>query len=397
MAHTHPDAPLPREGCRLQRSATCHPRPCGTALLVVLLLLLALSSLSAGMLWVAGAQNANTAARARHARLRLEAEATALDVFAGWRTPAPRHSVGETWTVLADSGEAGVAVTADRLTTTLTLLRVARTAIEPGGFTALIRVGLLVRTVQPDEFLAMFPAALVVDTATLGAGATVDADSPEAPPDDWLSTDCPAEALAAFDSQYGGAVAAIATPNADAVEQEETAILRGQPALLPAPAPEPVGLGPIPWNLVPRIADVTVGGSVHPEPVGTDECVVEAPTNWGEPGGSGPCSSHAPVIYAPQGLVITGGVGQGFLVADGDIIMEGGARFYGAVLASGKLLLRDNALIAGAARARSVAIQEASLQYRVCTLWRAALGAPAFRHPFRPAGRWWLPDYPHAP
>jgi hypothetical protein len=385
-----------------QGSVVGDARRRGMVLLVVLLLLLALSSLSAGMLWVAATQNATTAARARHSRLRIEAEASALDAFARWRTPRPRHAVGETWPLLTtDSGEGGATlVTADRVTTTLTLLRVARTQAEPGGLMALARVGLLVRTVQPEEILRMFAAALTADTATLRPGAVVDADTPEAPPDGWLSTDCSVEALAAFDSLYDGAVAAIATPHPDAVALDETAILRGHPALLAAPtpaSPEQVGLGPIPWNLVPEIADLTVGGSVRPEPAGIDECAVEAPANWGEPAGTGPCSSHAPVVYAPHGLVITGGTGQGLLVVDGDITLEDGARFYGAVLASGHLLLRDSARIVGAARARAAVIQDATLQYRVCTLWRSVVAAPALRRAFRPSGRWWLPDYPHAP
>lgn len=374
----------------------------GMALLVVVLLLLALSSLSAGMLWIASTQNATASARARQARLRLEAEAAALDAFARWQTPQPRHPIGETWTVRDDaSGAIRTGIRADRLTATLTLLRITHTRPAPGGLAAIARVGLLVRTIQPEELLLSFPGALTVDTATLGDGARVDADAPGAPPDGWFSTDCPEEAVAALDSLYGGVLPGVVAPSVDAIRQDPSSRVLGRPPVFVRPgvtSPEQARLGPVPWNLIPEIADLTAGESAHPAPAQAQGlCAAEHPDNWGQPGGVGPCSLHAPLLYAPHGVVVAGGTGHGILVVDGDVTLQDSARFYGAVFASGHLLLRDGARIIGAARARSATIQGAAVQYRVCTLWRAVLGAPALRRAFRPTGRWWLPDYASAP
>lgn len=370
-------------------------------LLVVLLLLLALSSLAAGMLWLASNQSTTSAMRARHLRLRLETETAALDAFAGWQTPRPRHPVGGTW-VLQDGGAAtGPTVLADRLTPTLTLLRVTNVRRVGGEPAAVMRLGLLVRTVQPEELLRTFPAALSAAGATLDAGATVDADNPGSPPDGWFATDCPDDGVAALDSLFGGGLPGIATPRADDVHLDGASRLLGRPPLFVAPGltqPRQTRLGPIPWSMIPRIADLTVGGSVHPAPAQTqDRCDADRPDNWGQPGGTGPCSLYAPLIYAPDGIVMAGGVGQGILVVQGDVILRDGARFYGAIFASGNLLVSDSARVSGAARANTATIRGATIRYRVCPLWRAALGARALRRAFRPEGRWWLPDYPRAP
>jgi hypothetical protein len=382
---------------------TAFPRtPPGMVLLVVLLLLLALSSLAAGMLWLASTQSMTSAMRAQHLRLRLRTEAAALDAFDGWQTPRPRHPLGETWVLRDDTAPTGGAtVLADRLTPTLTLLRVTSVRRVPGGPAAVMRLGLLVRTVEPDELLPAFPAALTAGNATLDGGAIVDASAPRSPPDGWFAADCSDDGVAALDSLYGGELPGIATPRADGVQRDETSHLRGQPPVFVAPGltePRQTRLGPIPWSMVPEIADLTVGGTLQPEPAQTRErCIVERPDNWGQPGGVGPCSLHAPLIYAPHGIVMAGGVGQGILVVQGDATLRDGARFYGAVIASGDLLVSDSARLSGAARAGTATIRGATVRYRVCPLWRAALQARALRRAFRPEGRWWLPDYPRAP
>ncbi len=371
------------------------------ALLITVMLLLALSSLAAGMLWIAAAQNAAASITARHARFRLDMEAAALDAFARWQTPRPRHPVGETWAVDAGTTAESATVLADRLTPTLTLLRVTHIRRTPEGLAAVMRVGLLVRTVQPEELLESFPAALTAGAANLGDGALIDATDPALAPDGWYTVDCPDAGAAALDSLYGGQLPGAAVPDSASVRRDGSSRIRGWPPVLARPGlvpPEQARLGPIPWAAIPDIADLTVRGTVHPAAREVEgRCAVGRPDNWGAPGGVGPCSRYAPVIYAPSGLVVSGGAGQGILVVRGDVKFENGARFYGPVFASGELLVNDSARIVGAARAGTATIRNATIQYRVCPLWRAWSDAPALRRAFRPQGRWWLPDYVRAP
>lgn len=71
-----------------------------------------------------------------------------------------------------------------------------------------------------------------------------------------------------------------------------------------------------------------------------EECDTAAPENWGEPTRSngGPCTSYYPVLYAAGDLVVDGGRGQGLLLVDGDLTLQGGFEFFGAVLVRGALL-----------------------------------------------------------
>lgn len=70
-----------------------------------------------------------------------------------------------------------------------------------------------------------------------------------------------------------------------------------------------------------------------------EECDTTAPDNWGEPARSngGVCTSYYPVIHAPGDLIIDGGRGQGLLLVDGDLTLQGGFEFFGVVLVRGAL------------------------------------------------------------
>lgn len=71
-----------------------------------------------------------------------------------------------------------------------------------------------------------------------------------------------------------------------------------------------------------------------------EECDTTDPNNWGEPTRSngGPCTSYFPVMHAPGDLIIDGGRGQGLLLVDGDLILQGGLEFFGVVMVRGSLL-----------------------------------------------------------
>ena len=70
-----------------------------------------------------------------------------------------------------------------------------------------------------------------------------------------------------------------------------------------------------------------------------EECDTTDPDNWGEPlkSNGGSCTSYYPVIHSAGDLIIHGGRGQGLLLVDGDLTVQGGFQFFGAVLVRGAL------------------------------------------------------------
>lgn len=91
-------------------------------------------------------------------------------------------------------------------------------------------------------------------------------------------------------------------------------------------------------------ADVSVSGSVTgiaPAVLGAAPnwtCDRSIPTNWGQPAGGAPvnpCDRYFPIIAAAGGTRITGGRGQGVLLAAGDLEVSGGFQFFGPVIVLG--------------------------------------------------------------
>lgn len=69
------------------------------------------------------------------------------------------------------------------------------------------------------------------------------------------------------------------------------------------------------------------------------ECRISDIKNWGEPLMSVPeCEDYYPVVYSPGDLKINMDRGQGLLIVNGDLYVNGQFRFYGVVLVRGKLM-----------------------------------------------------------
>ena len=69
-------------------------------------------------------------------------------------------------------------------------------------------------------------------------------------------------------------------------------------------------------------------------------CQTQLTANWGDANRNSPagkCESFFPVIHALGNLHLTGGVGQGILLVDGDLQMSGGVWFVGIVIVRGTL------------------------------------------------------------
>ena len=82
-------------------------------------------------------------------------------------------------------------------------------------------------------------------------------------------------------------------------------------------------------NFSTSISPATLGGS----------CDLSVQTNWGSPTTpTGPCGNYFPVIHITgDGAVINGQEGQGVLLVDGSLSVQGGFQFFGVVIVKGSL------------------------------------------------------------
>jgi hypothetical protein len=149
------------------------------------------------------------------------------------------------------------------------------------------------------------------------------------------------------------------------------------------------------WQTLVANADIRISGSVGPAPVGTattcNTTGVNQITNWGEPlrapGSIAGCYSYFPIIYATTDLKLETGRGQGILLVEGSLQINGNFQFTGLIIIRDKIL-RGNGTptVFGAVMARNAAINEtnddgsailgtANWQYSKCALESALQGS----------------------
>ena len=93
------------------------------------------------------------------------------------------------------------------------------------------------------------------------------------------------------------------------------------------------------WQSLVAGADVTIpSGTFSPEPVGTaTTCNYAATGNWGEPkrgtGTIAGCADFFPIIYVTGDLHLSRGRGQGILLVNGDVRLNGNFEWYGLIIA----------------------------------------------------------------
>lgn len=126
-------------------------------------------------------------------------------------------------------------------------------------------------------------------------------------------------------------------------------------------------------------------------------CQTSDPANWGDPKAGGPCSSYLPIIFAPDGARIVGGVGQGILLVEGDLELQGGFSFVGAVFVTGDLAITGSGadilggVAVGGPGEESVSrLEQGTIRYSSCALWRALTRASGVA-PLRE--RFWSPFF----
>ena len=109
------------------------------------------------------------------------------------------------------------------------------------------------------------------------------------------------------------------------------------------------------WNDLAIAADVRLPDAAHvtPMPVTSGGHCARIDSNWGDPSSSAaPCASRVPIVYAPGDLTIDGGVGQGALLVDGHLLIQGPFTFSGQIVARGGIeMIADNIAITGSVHA----------------------------------------------
>jgi hypothetical protein len=152
------------------------------------------------------------------------------------------------------------------------------------------------------------------------------------------------------------------------------------------------------WSALAARANVLLppNAVVTPAPAASGGgCLHTAPGNWGDPTPLSACHGWLPVIHAPGDVTIRGGLGQGILLADGDVRLDAGARFHGLIVAGDDIVVTGSASVIGAALAGDAVpgngdhphvTNGGSIRYSACAVGRARLAAAPLR---RVRQRWW--------
>jgi len=192
--------------------------------------------------------------------------------------------------------------------------------------TARQRVGLLVR-LRPIE--VDITAALKTQGATkIGGSSFINGN--DTPPPGWL--DCPA-----IQPTLPGIEIAKAADVTTSGCKDMTCVT-GDPKVKENPSISESTLtnfGDASFDELKAMANVVIPGGVRkiePSLTGT-KCNKEDLNNWGDPlTPAAPCGNYFPIIWSEGDLSINGVQGQGVLVVNGNLSVQGGFQFFGPVL-----------------------------------------------------------------
>lgn len=98
------------------------------------------------------------------------------------------------------------------------------------------------------------------------------------------------------------------------------------------------------WDELVAMATKRYSGNTNLQNLGPTSsggtCSRQASSNWGEPRRNVPahaCEPYYPIIYVNGNLTLNTGRGQGILLVEGDLLVQGGFEFFGPVIVKGKL------------------------------------------------------------
>jgi hypothetical protein len=143
--------------------------------------------------------------------------------------------------------------------------------------------------------------------------------------------------------------------------------------------------GDVPWvDLVGLANKIIPAGNYKAEPSFTGpDCNLSDPQNWGSPlTPGGACGNYFPVIYATGDVTVNGVQGQGILLVDGNLNVQGGFEFYGPVIVRGALSTQGTGghfnggvIAANVDLDQSSVLGDAIVTFSSCAIARAVNGA----------------------
>ena len=193
------------------------------------------------------------------------------------------------------------------------------------------RLGLLAR-IRPVSIDTRAAVTSGGDNVVVGSASI---DGNDHPPTGWAG--CPP-----LDSAKAG----IRTQSSGTVSTSGHPTINGNPPVLKDPTLADSSFthyGDVTYADLAASANITLpaqnfSSSIGPVTVGT-ACDYSVQTNWGSPTTpTGPCGSYFPIVrITGDGAVINGQEGQGVLLVDGGLSVQGGFQFFGIVIVKGSL------------------------------------------------------------
>lgn len=310
----------------------------GIALPLAVFSLVVITGLVAGSLFVATQEQRIGRNTLRHEAAFTAAEAGMQDAVLNWSTGYQTLTMGGTVsaTATAPDGQGWYRQTIRRLGPMVFL-------VTSEGFTrdstSRSRVGALLR-LRPLEF--NIDAALKTQ-GTTRVGGSSEITGHDSVPAGW--TDCPPAA-----PEQPGIRMPDPTMLSTSGNCAGNACISGSPQVLQDTTINSQTLssvGDIPFDSLEQYATKTVsGGSMQqilPSTTSSGECNTGDLNNWGDPvNPTGPCGSYFPIVYSDGDLQLGSGYGQGVLIVDGNLTVNGGFTWYGPVLVAKTLSTAGN-------------------------------------------------------
>ena len=235
---------------------------------------------------------------------------------------------------------------------------------------------LLVLNVPQINFLA----ALTARGATrIGGSSFIDGND-----HNYAGWDCPAT---------GPALPGIAASDTSDITRsgcQNYNCVAGNPKVIESPAAADTStyfnFGSLDWAQLRAMASKVVSGNI--QGIGPTTlngvCNTGDERNFGEPtkANGGPCVDYYPIIYSSGDLTLNTGRGQGILMVEGDLTVQGGFEFYGPVIVRGTLKtagqgghFNGGVLAANVDLDQNVVIGNAVISFSRCAIRKALNGS----------------------
>jgi hypothetical protein len=266
----------------------------------------------------------------------------------------------------------------DRLSSGLFLYRSVGNRQSAGATVATRSVGTLVRLLSAQ--ISVNAGLTALGDVLVSGNSTVSGN--DATPSEWTAAgvSCPATGNVAG-VRYNGTL-----------DQKGSSVINGSPAKQPDPTLNASNIfGAANFNALKAMRTLTITGNVSglaPAVTGSpSKCDASVLSNWGAPTApTSPCFNYFPIIYHYGDMSISGsGSGQGILLVEGDLQVQGRVDFYGPVIVTGGVNIRgtgsDDVKFYGGVLAQNVTLDDsrltgnATVNYSSCAIKRALQGS----------------------